>query len=401
VIILRHDNINQVAASTMYHPPPISHYTTQVVLLLDQCRTKLQRLLDEAPRRSRSLLKLNKCLASIDTLLLSYLQGAMEDDGTGTSSKEARSSPQALEILKESSHARASTNAKNALQNPQDPAHHSHEQRSPLFENHSTKTAVDTLLFRLIVALELLLVRIDDANYVILGRRTDSELAITTAAAPSLRILPTALLVLGLCTGVGYFSTMNRRTRPSLPGKRQWIWLGAKTAGVVWLSHRVMNSMARVWMRDKIIRSVNDLREWKSQWELIHRKTGFTTLALLRSTPSSNSSSIDRQSAEQTGIASLGLDDKSRTLIEHAMKHGRKTYFWRSTGEIRFLMLKRFMDVYYASVGTAITSKQTSALALPLVTGAAASFYSLTGVSQEALSNVVNDTSRDLIKHAW
>jgi hypothetical protein len=182
VIILRHDNINQVAASTMYHPPPISHYTTQVVLLLDQCRTKLQRLLDEAPRRSRSLLKLNKCLASIDTLLLSYLQGAMEDDGTSTSSKEARSSPQALEILKESSHARASTNAKNALQNPQDPAHHSHEQRSPLFENHSTKTAVDTLLFRLIVALELLLVRIDDANYVILGRRTDSELAITTAA---------------------------------------------------------------------------------------------------------------------------------------------------------------------------------------------------------------------------
>jgi hypothetical protein len=64
-------------------------------------------------------------------------------------------------------------------------------------------------------------------------------------------------------------------------------------------------------------------------------------------------------------------------------------------------MLKRFMDVYYASVGTAINTKQTSPLALPLMTGAAASFYSITGVSKQSLSGVVNESSRDLIQHAW
>lgn len=74
--------------------------------------------------------------------------------------------------------------------------------------------------------------------------------------------------------------------------------------------------------------------------------------------------------------------------------------FWQSQGEIRFLMLKRFMDVYYASVATAIDTQQTSSWQLPLVTGAAASFYSLIGASRKA-SQAVNSTSRDLIQHAW
>ena len=74
---------------------------------------------------------------------------------------------------------------------------------------------------------------------------------------------------------------------------------------------------------------------------------------------------------------------------------------------MRFLMLKRAMDVFYASVGTAIKSidvdgknPATSTWQVPLVTAAAASFYSLTGASKQAL-NVVNSSSRDLIQHAW
>jgi hypothetical protein len=166
-----------------------------------------------------------------------------------------------------------------------------------------------------------------------------------------------------------------------------------KVACVALVSLQLVNGMSRFWIRDKIVRSLNDLKEWTSQWKLIHTETCFTSNAASCSTSCKNSSYKRREL--------LGLDDKSRTLIEHAMSQGKKTYFWLSTGEIRFLMLKRFMDVYYAAVGTAITTKQTSALALPLVTGAAASFYSLTGVSQEALSSVVNYSSLELIKHAW
>ena len=67
-------------------------------------------------------------------------------------------------------------------------------------------------------------------------------------------------------------------------------------------------------------------------------------------------------------------------------------------------MLKRAMDVFYASVGTAIKSvdgsQTSSSWQVPLVTAAAASFYSLTGANKQAL-NVVNSSSRDLIQHAW
>lgn len=63
-------------------------------------------------------------------------------------------------------------------------------------------------------------------------------------------------------------------------------------------------------------------------------------------------------------------------------------------------MLKRFMDVYYASVSTAIDTKSTSYWKLPLVTGAAASFYSLTGASRKA-TEAVTSSSHDLIQHAW
>ncbi len=168
------------------------------------------------------------------------------------------------------------------------------------------------------------------------------------------------------------------------------------------------------WMTDKIGRSNVELLEWNHQWELVHRTPASSTVVAgdpygrdsATAHGSHHAALSARRGSETEGHHHaegdfLDLDDKSRMLIEYAMTHSpRKAYFWRSQGEIRFLMLKRFMDVFYASVGTAITTRQTSALALPLVTGAAASFYTITGVSKQSMS-VVNDSSRDLIQHAW
>jgi hypothetical protein len=70
---------------------------------------------------------------------------------------------------------------------------------------------------------------------------------------------------------------------------------------------------------------------------------------------------------------------------------------------MRFLMLKRFMDVFYASVGTAMESidqPELSRWQLPIATAAAASFYSLTGARKKA-SQAVNSASHDLIRNAW
>jgi hypothetical protein len=81
---------------------------------------------------------------------------------------------------------------------------------------------------------------------------------------------------------------------------------------------------------------------------------------------------------------------------------------WHSEGEIRFLLLKRAMDLLYASVGTAVeATKDTEATKqgkaswkLPLTAAAAASYYSLTGPSRRA-HEAVSSSSLGLIQYAW
>ena len=86
----------------------------------------------------------------------------------------------------------------------------------------------------------------------------------------------------------------------------------------------------------------------------------------------------------------------------------RKTSFWQSQGELRFWMIKRAMDVFYASVGTAIGLTQTKPSddsanwQVPLVTAAAASFYSVTGARDRAAAVTSSSkTSKMLIQNAW
>jgi hypothetical protein len=366
----------------------VSHYTDQAVSLLDQCQKSLKPLLEEAPRRSHPLTKLKKVLEVIDNLLSSYLRHFTESLDMKREHVSMKERVTAVQVLKIWRTLRQDIENANSKQDTlQDSLYYSHDQRNSLYEHSSAKTAVDTLLFRLIVSLDLLLVRVDDAHYVMLGRREVP----TAVTRPYVGILPAYVLILGWCTGVTYFANFNRRSRTT--DSRQWIILTTKAAGAVFSSLQLVNGMARCWMRDKIVRSTNDLMEWTLRWKLIHRRTCLTSVSAFRSIAGNNSLANRKEL--------LGLDDKTRTLIEHAMRHVKKSYFWRSTGEIRFLMLKRFMDIYYASVGTAISTKQTSTLALPLVIGAAASFYTLTGVSEEALTSFVNDSSLDLIKHAW
>lgn len=148
-----------------------------------------------------------------------------------------------------------------------------------------------------------------------------------------------------------------------------------------------------MWMADKINKSTNDIQEWMQQWQMIQ-----TTESL------EDDEDLLEQDVSQSSQAEL-LDEKSRQLINYAMAQTPKSYSWQSQGEIRFLLLKRFMDVYYASVGTALnstTNPNATSWQVPLITGAAASFYSITGTaaSQKA-SHAINHDSRDLIQHAW
>lgn len=88
--------------------------------------------------------------------------------------------------------------------------------------------------------------------------------------------------------------------------------------------------------------------------------------------------------------------------------HLHQSSLWHSEGEIRFLLLKRAMDLLYASVGTAVeATKNTDAKRegrigwkLPMAAAAAASYYSFFDPSRRA-SEAVSSSSFDLIQYTW
>lgn len=96
--------------------------------------------------------------------------------------------------------------------------------------------------------------------------------------------------------------------------------------------------------------------------------------------------------------------DLTRILVFQSALH-------LSEGEFRFLMLKRFMDVFYASVDTAVNmtmystgvgSTSAQDWQLHLATAAAATYYSLTGAGTKAVEVTSSSKSaRQLLEKAW
>lgn len=456
----------EAAPASIRHATIPSHYIFQAVPLVDECRERLQRTIEKVTfGRNDALLQLKDSLVSTDQLLKAYLLTLLEHERNGDlsllslpswSQKEANnpigpasiisplhveddglrcsgvsSSAHLMEILQRVIQERhqqthfgpinVGTNRRHLQRHPLQPCPRNPQDPTPREKQpfgSTRRSAVDTLLFHLIVALQLLLVRIDDAHYVITGHAIDEGAGLHHETKAHVRYVRIGFV----CAGAGFATSLlaqkygNERVRTPLLGatsrndNRQLLVATAKV-GASFLGLALLNrTMKGYWMTDKICRSNAELLEWNLQWELIHRTPTSSVVGNLYNRDSSSNGRLlqDLQhpwqqspNTESRNEEFLDLDDKSRMLIEYAMKHSHRTsYFWRSQGEIRFLMLKRFMDVYYASVGTAINTKHTSALALPLVTGAAASFYTITGVSKQSLS-VVNDSSRDLIQHAW
>ena len=426
----------------MSHP---SHYIFQVVPLLLQCQANLEMTISRiniSPGRYEALYQLQRSLVSTEKLVSAYtFKFLREKKDQGTASNDTNSTPlietrncdsgnsyrggivRALEELRQISQEAKEKNYRDEssrrrgsrLRNSQEPTH---ERRS--FYATKSQSVDSQLLFRLIVIFELLLVRIDDAHYVITGHRIEglpgadnqNNNGNKEETCEESQIYNNCLSFGFYCLGSGLIAGFlgrkymgNQRIKlPSLSiyDRKQLIGATAKASASL-LSLTLLKGFLNVcWMTDKIIRSNNELLEWNPQWELIRRVAEDSRIrgsGCHYSSPPAVQPKCE-SFADAIMEDSLDIDDKSRTLIEYAKKHGRKSYFWRSTGEIRFLMLKRFMDIYYASVrvGVHCTKDNPNSFFLPLVTGAAASFYTITGAPTPT---VVNESSRDLIQHAW
>lgn len=151
-----------------------------------------------------------------------------------------------------------------------------------LFEEHrpkaepnayySSRNAADSLLFRLNVALQLCLVRLEDARLAICGNRRH------TGASATIRMSKFGSFALQLSTeafgmaAVTLFSARYYqfdRITSSLERHESTIVWGAKTtlllAGVRWMHQRWRN----LWMTTKIVKSTEAIEEWCRQWMLI------------------------------------------------------------------------------------------------------------------------------------
>jgi acetyl esterase/lipase len=84
-----------------------------------------------------------------------------------------------------------------------------------------------------------------------------------------------------------------------------------------------------------------------------------------------------------------------------------QSILWKTSGELRFLMLKRAMDVFYASVEAAMEvthARSASDWQLLGATAAAASFYSTPGTGASKRVVAITSSSQaagDLIRNAW
>jgi hypothetical protein len=164
---------------------------------------------------------------------------------------------------------------------------------------YPSRSATDTLLFRLIVLLQLCLVRIDDARFVITGRR-HSHKTIEGNSTTNIVLATAGVLGVGVTLLVRNKKAVSNsqllRTVAKLSGK-----VGILVLGVAW----GRTSWNRHWMANKINDSAACLEEWQQQWLLVQ----------------STSDSMSSPELNGSGDKCLSLlDAKSKRLIEYALK---------------------------------------------------------------------------------
>ena len=297
------------------------HYLFDVVTLLDDCIDKLQLTIDEDVRGEHdALYEMKTIFVSTERLLHRYLLQVLQSETSNVhadivplidadATRNLSSTMQTLKsVLDEKQKRRAIQNRNIRFRNPQEP------QPSTFYP---ARSATDTLLFRLLVDLQLCLVRIDDAHFVITGKRLGRGHIVQSIRLP--------IALFGSALGFGATVILSRRNhlRFILLRDVQSLALASAKFGAALLAfHLAGKAWNKLWMTDKIVRSTEDIARWQKQWQLV------------LSTSSSGENHESHSSRENSGELTPEpkmlrrypelLDKKSQRLIEFAMKESPK-----------------------------------------------------------------------------
>ena len=275
-----------------------------------------------------------------------------------------------------------------------------------------TRSPEDSLLFTLLVHLQLCMVRIEEADVVVCGyekavRRseqamshetgkektgsTDTEDTGEKVVHSSSWRRPNAV-VLGLLAGLSAGVFVGRREKvqkSDFDQQRQILSTVAKVTGGVVAASYVRHGWRILGINARLTHTATALEDWQHQWVLV---------------TSIGSGAGSQQQQQQPGDSSQLLE-----LIE---KQGSKSLVWHSYSALQFLLIKRTMDLLYASVGAALEmtkgksandpteKKPASKFLMPIATAAAATYYNVLGPSKKS-AQIVSSSSQDFVKNAW
>eukprot|EP00934_Nitzschia_sp_Nitz4_P003443 Nitzschia sp. Nitz4//scaffold35_size145790//108588//111035//NITZ4_003045-RA/size145790-augustus-gene-0.123-mRNA-1//1//CDS//3329549169//3433//frame0 len=376
---------NARSLSSQASPISSRHYIFDAAQLLLKNVDKLDLTIElDTQCRHRSLRGMQQALCDTEDLLKDYVCGILQQMSQGVPETVSHlvslnTLIQRLRLAIEKN--KRDSSEKGAHGSP-DPMH--------LTSSLYSRNATDSLLFRLIVTLQLSLLRVEDALVVLRRKNTKSSQELSLGSTLRWGISGSFFVF-----GVTAWSSTSPRFR-SMKWQQlsmiQWIPTIGYSVAAICIGVLSRNQWNHLWMTHKIDKSTSELEHWIRQWRAIQ--------------PMDSPRTPQEQVRQEHGIRALEvLDESSRRIMNYSIRHSPQSYFWQSHGELRFQLVKRFMDVYYAAVGTAIGSTAGSnsvSWQLPVMAGAAASFYSITGTaaSQKA-SEVIHQASQELIQHAW
>lgn len=300
---------------------------------------------------------------------------------------------------------------------------------------YPSRSAKDSSLFRLIVTLQLCLVRIEEANSVLckgkaqptnLGRRerlySDLDLIRTCTSSNSFDCDSTSsaalqnnnkvqdvkswkmsrFFAISLGLGVTYYSSTGNRVRNMTTSERMQLLksAGKFTAGLFTIR------FVRSWWRQfclnaRVSNSSEAVQDWIFQWIcLVNENAGASTDRQLF---------VPEKVSWRSGMFwFLAFPPLSHSLF--LVQYNS----WYSFGSVRFQLIKRGMDLFYASIGKAIEltrgqqeneeeaslDARSSGLWTYVVASLAASYYNVIGPAAKS-AQVVSSSSKSVIQNAW
>jgi hypothetical protein len=275
------------------------HYALDAVPLLDECIGNLQITIDQdLTGQHDSLYDLKAVLLSCERFLHQHLTNILAQE-----QKCIDLSNTTMEALGDTASLVGTMRALKIVLNEKHRQEVGNRNRQKQQLPYSSRSATDTLLFRLIVALQLCVLRISDAHLVTTGH--------LLASAELHRAGNEMLVLTGVClvgTGilVSAISIRQRQERnnmfPEIGISRNWFGLGGLLLGKC-----IHSKFKNLWMRDKLKKSTTEIDEWIQQWKVVQ---------LTRS--------HDTRQGEEQPLHRGVIDDKSRRLIEYALQRAPK-----------------------------------------------------------------------------